>query len=66
MNDQLYAPATLALEIISVLQCRYGPVSKQRILSLQKVKLKLSLRFSTKHHAMKAYWGSVCVAPLIL
>jgi hypothetical protein len=31
-----------------------------------KVKVKLSLRFSsTEHHAMKAYWGSEGVAPLI-
>jgi hypothetical protein len=34
-----------------------------------KVKVKLSLcpvLFLTKHHAMKAYWGSGCIAPLIL
>jgi hypothetical protein len=30
-----------------------------------KVKVKLSLCL-TKHHAMKAYWGSGCIAPLIL
>jgi hypothetical protein len=29
-----------------------------------KVKVKLSLCL-TKHHAMKAYWGSGCIAPLI-
>jgi hypothetical protein len=31
-----------------------------------KVKVKLSLCFLTKHHAMKAYWGSGGIAPLIL
>jgi len=31
-----------------------------------KVKVKLSLYFLTKHNAMKAYWGSGCIAPLIL
>jgi hypothetical protein len=30
-----------------------------------KVKVKLSLCL-TKHHAMKTYWGSGCIAPLIL
>jgi hypothetical protein len=30
------------------------------------VKVKLSLCFLTKHLAMKAYWGSGCIAPLIL
>jgi hypothetical protein len=30
------------------------------------VKVKLSLCFLTKHHAMKVYWGSGCIAPLIL
>jgi len=28
--------------------------------------VKLSLRIFTKHHDMKAYWGSGGVAPLIL
>jgi hypothetical protein len=28
--------------------------------------VKLPLCFLTEHHAMKAYWGSGCVAPLIL
>jgi hypothetical protein len=31
-----------------------------------KVKVKLSLCFLTKHHAMKANWGSGSIAPLIL
>jgi hypothetical protein len=31
-----------------------------------KVKMKLSLRFLTKHHAMKMYWGSGGRATLIL
>jgi hypothetical protein len=32
-----------------------------------KVKVKLFLSFFlTKHHAMKAYWGSGGIAPLIL
>jgi hypothetical protein len=31
-----------------------------------RVKVKLSLFFLTKHHAMKAYWGSGRIAPLIL
>jgi hypothetical protein len=30
-----------------------------------KVKIKLSL-YSTKHHAMKTYWGSGGIAPRIL
>jgi hypothetical protein len=33
---------------------------------IQKVKVKVSLCFLTKHHAMKAYWGSEYIAPLIL
>jgi hypothetical protein len=33
---------------------------------LRKVKVKLSLCFLTKHHAMKAYWGIGGIAPLIL
>jgi hypothetical protein len=33
--------------------------------SKQKVKVKLSLCL-TKHHAMKAYWGSGGIAPLII
>jgi hypothetical protein len=33
--------------------------------SLDAVKVKLSLCL-VEHHAMKAYWGSGCIAPLIL
>jgi hypothetical protein len=31
-----------------------------------KVKVKLSLCVLTEHHAMKTYWDSRCIAPLIL
>jgi hypothetical protein len=31
-----------------------------------KVRVKLSLRFLTEHHAMDVYWGSGGIAPLIL
>jgi hypothetical protein len=34
--------------------------------NIRMVKVKLSLCFLTKHHAMKAYWGSGGIAPLIL
>jgi hypothetical protein len=45
--------------------CIFQATSNVVILFRQKVKLKLSLCL-TKHHAMKAYWGSGGIAPLIL
>jgi hypothetical protein len=50
---------------------KYAVVSGLKICGLMdsqikvKVKVKLSLCL-TKHHAMKAYWGSGGIAPLIL
>jgi hypothetical protein len=43
----------------------YGCCYSSRISVVSTVKVKLSLCL-TKHHAMKAYWGSRGIAPFIL
>jgi hypothetical protein len=42
-----------------------GKLEPMKLVKGKKVNVKLSL-YLTKHHAMKAYWGSGGIAPLIL
>jgi hypothetical protein len=39
--------------------------SRYHMKILLKVKVKVKLFLCFKHHAMKVYWGSGCIAPLI-
>jgi hypothetical protein len=58
-----------------VFQCTDFHVSVKKLMYIEvlwksiKIKLKVKVKFSlclTKHHAMKAYWGSGGIAPRIL
>jgi hypothetical protein len=58
-SKSIYKFQNKCLRIIIKIFC----IGKQQMLPKVKVKLSLCL---TKHHAMKAYWGSGCIAPRIL
>jgi hypothetical protein len=53
------------VEVFLILKRRHIPLINNVEHLAIKVNVKLSLCF-TKHQAMKAYWGSVCIAPRII